>query len=94
MPCTQANWSWDCLTPYTALTGRSVSVSAYVRLQKNASDRGSCESHVLHAQKYEFPQGLKPKLQSAANGTAEAVPLQIMNKRGLRGQASEPGSTD
>jgi len=49
---------------------------------------------VLHAQKYEFPQGLKPKLQSAANGTAEAVPLQIMNKRGLRGQASEPGSTD
>ncbi len=29
MPCTQTDWSWDCLTPYKALTGRSVSASAY-----------------------------------------------------------------
>lgn len=29
MPCTQAKWSWDCLTPHKALTGRSVSASAY-----------------------------------------------------------------
>jgi len=29
MPWTQTKWSWDCLTPYKALTGRSVSASAY-----------------------------------------------------------------
>ena len=28
MPYTQTKWSWDCLTPYTALTGRYVSASA------------------------------------------------------------------
>src|SRR3974390_523086 len=28
LPCSQAKWLWDCLTPYTALAGRSVSASA------------------------------------------------------------------
>ena len=30
MTRSRTKWSWDCLTPTTALTGRSVSASAYV----------------------------------------------------------------
>ena len=41
MPCSQAKWSWDCLTPHKALTGRSVSASAYAFVQNFFSTRMS-----------------------------------------------------
>jgi hypothetical protein len=34
VPISQANWSWDCTTPQTALTGILVSVGAIVFLRK------------------------------------------------------------
>ena len=74
MPCTQANWSWDCLTPYTALTGRSISVSA------------SAFSHEFLATRVSFG----PTFHRVAANDPVAHPQQ----NGLRGQASEPGSTD
>jgi hypothetical protein len=39
MPCPQTKWSWDCLTPYTALTGRCVSASAYAFAREVSTKR-------------------------------------------------------
>ena len=34
MPCSQAKWLWDCLTPHVALAGRSVSAGASASLRE------------------------------------------------------------
>ena len=39
MPCTQAKWPWDCLTPHVALAVRSVSASASASLPQFRPER-------------------------------------------------------